>query len=85
MTAKYVKIKNKSTGLFWYGFGEPVSLPSQFDFEETKLDDREEPVCTWFDLNVDVEKEYLLNNVNPLEHEYIEVTEEEKALMEANR
>jgi hypothetical protein len=85
MTPKYVKIKNNTTGLFWYGFGEPHNLPNQFNFKETKLEDREAPVCTWFDLNLDREKQYVEDNFNPLEHSYVYVTDKERLIMEVNQ
>ena len=71
MDNKLVKIKNKSTGLFWYGFGEKINIPNQFNFKETKHDDVNEHSCTHFDLNNKNEAEYVENNFNPLKHEYI--------------
>lgn len=84
MTSKYVKIKNNLTGLFWYGFGEPNNLPNQFHFEETHLPDSEELECTWFDLNLEIEKQYIEDNFDSTKHSYVYVSDSEKNIMEAN-
>jgi hypothetical protein len=84
MSPKYVKIKNNTTGLFWYGFGEPNNIPNKVNLKEEQLDDKEEPECTWFDLNIEREKQYIENNFNDLKHSYVYVSEHEKNIMQKN-
>ncbi len=73
MSTQFVKVQNKKTGLFWYGFGLGETFKqSPFDLGHDLYEDIEEDRATWFDKNNSLDKKYLEENVTD-EHLIIEV------------
>lgn len=73
MSEQFVKVKNKTTGLFWYGFGLGNTYKqSPFDIGHESYEDVEEERATWYDRNNLIDQQYLEENVTD-EHLIIEV------------
>ncbi len=73
MKIQFVKVQNKKTGLFWYGFGLGETYKqSLFDLGDELFEDVEEERATWFDKNNVLDEKYLQENVTD-EHLIIEI------------
>lgn len=82
MTKKYVAIKNKKTGLFWYGFGLNNEKEQTFlDLGYTSYPDVPEDSATWFDLNDLNDKKYIDLNLTE-DHEMVFIPKEKYIDME---
>ena len=74
MERNLVKIKNKETGLFWYGFskGEKQGWEHALSNGDDEPDCAEEN-CTHYDLNLENEYNYVMSNFVMGEHQMITI------------